>query len=234
MICYCADVGQGEELDNLEERAKEQGASKLIQLDLSEEFCKDYLWPMLKSGAVYERKYLLGTSIARPLIAKKQVEIAWAEGADAVAHGCTGKGNDQVRFELAFTALDPRLKIIAPWREWNIQSREDALAYLKARNLSAPSKNPSLYSRDRNLWHISHEGGNLEDANNEPLEDMFVLSSSPFAAPNEPEEVEITFEQGEPVALNGVQLRLSNWWKPSTHWAANTASAGLTWWKTAW
>ncbi|NMB60110.1 MAG: argininosuccinate synthase, partial [Chloroflexi bacterium] len=130
VICYCADVGQAEELDNLEPRAKEQGAAKLIKLDLREEFCKDYLWPMLKSGAVYERKYLLGTSIARPLIAKKQVEIAWAEGADAVAHGCTGKGNDQVRFELAFTALDPRLKVIAPWREWNIQSREDALAYL--------------------------------------------------------------------------------------------------------
>ncbi len=204
VICYCADVGQAEELENLEPRAKQQGASKVIQLDLREEFCKDYLWPMLKSGAVYERKYLLGTSIARPLIAKKQVEIAWAEGADAVAHGCTGKGNDQVRFELAFTALDPRLQIIAPWREWNIQSREDALAYLANHNLPAPTKNPSFFSRDRNLWHISHEGGNLEDANSEPVEDMFVLSQSPFNAPDEPETVEITFEQGEPVALNGV------------------------------
>ena len=204
VICYCADVGQGDELENLEARAKQQGASKVIQLDLREEFCKDFLWPMLKSGAVYERKYLLGTSIARPLIAKKQVEIAWAEGADAVAHGCTGKGNDQVRFELAFTALDPRLNIIAPWREWNIQSREDAVAYLNEHNLSVPSKNPSLFSQDRNLWHISHEGGPLEDANYEPEEMVFTLSNSAFSAPDEVEEVEVTFEQGEPVALNGI------------------------------
>lgn len=206
VICYCADVGQAEELTGLEERAKMSGASKLIQLDLKDELCKDYIWPMLASGAIYERKYLLGTSIARPLIAKKQVEIAEQEGADAVAHGCTGKGNDQVRFELAFTALNPRLKVIAPWREWNIKSREDALAYLKAHNLPAPTKNPSLYSRDRNLWHISHEGGPLEDANNPPEKDLFMLSVLPEDAPNTPEEVEIGFRAGAPVSLNGKAL----------------------------
>ena len=203
VVCYCADVGQAEELSDMEERAKQQGASKVIKLDLREELCKEYIFPMLFSGAVYERKYLLGTSIARPLIAKYQVLLAQQEGADAVAHGCTGKGNDQVRFELAFTALDPRLKVIAPWREWNIHSREDALAYLQAHNLSAPKSNPSLYSRDRNLWHISHEGGILEDANNVPDESMYMLTVSPEQAPNEAEIVEISFEEGVPVALNG-------------------------------
>jgi argininosuccinate synthase len=200
---FYGGLGQAEELDSLDERAKISGASKLIQMDLREEFCTDYLWPLLRSGAIYERKYLLGTSIARPLIAKHQVLVAEQEGADAVAHGCTGKGNDQVRFELAFTALNPRLRIIAPWREWNIQSREDAVDYLKAHNLPLPTKNPSLYSRDRNLWHISHEGGPLENANNVPEPGLFMLSVSPENAPNEPEEVSVTFEAGNPVGLNG-------------------------------
>ena len=206
VICYCADVGQGEEMSDLPERSKQSGASKLIIKDLREELCTDYIFPMLASGAIYERKYLLGTSIARPLIAKHQVEIAEQEGADAVAHGCTGKGNDQVRFELAFTALDPKLKVIAPWREWDIKSREDAVDYLKARNLPVPSKNPSLFSRDRNLWHISHEGGPLEDANYVPEESLFQLTVSPEKAPNDPEIVEIGFEQGVPVSLNGAVL----------------------------
>jgi argininosuccinate synthase len=206
VICYCADVGQGEEMSDLPQRSKQSGASKLIIKDLREELCTDYIFPMLASGAVYERKYLLGTSIARPLIAKHQVEIAEQEGADAVAHGCTGKGNDQVRFELAFTALNPKLKVIAPWREWDIHSREDAVAYLNAHNLPVPSKNPSLFSRDRNLWHISHEGGPLEDANYVPEESLFQMTVSPEKAPNEPEVVEIGFEQGVPVTLNGAVL----------------------------
>jgi argininosuccinate synthase len=208
VICYCADVGQEDELDGLDARAKQSGASKLIIEDLKDEFASDYIFAMLRSGAIYERKYLLGTSIARPLIAKHQVMVAEAEGADAVAHGCTGKGNDQVRFELAFTALNPRLKVIAPWREWAIQSREDALEYLKNHNLPYPpgAANPKLFSRDRNLWHISHEGGPLEDANYVPTDDLFVLTVSPEAAPNQPEEVAITFEAGNPVALNGHKL----------------------------
>jgi argininosuccinate synthase len=206
VICYCADVGQGDEMSDLPERSKQSGASKLIIKDLREEFCTDYLFPMLASGAVYERKYLLGTSVARPLIARHQVEIAEQEGADAVAHGCTGKGNDQVRFELAFTALNPKLKVIAPWREWDIHSREDAVAYLNARNLPVPSKNPSLFSRDRNLWHISHEGGPLEDANYVPEESLFQMSVSPEKAPDQPEVVEIGFEEGVPVSLNGTKL----------------------------
>ncbi|NPV75896.1 MAG: argininosuccinate synthase [Anaerolineae bacterium] len=203
VVCYCADVGQGEELDNLEERAIKSGASKLIVEDLREEFASNYLFKLLKSGAIYERKYLLGTSAARPLIAKRQVEVAEQEGADAVAHGCTGKGNDQVRFELAFTALNPSLKVIAPWREWNIRSREDAQEYLRSRGLPVPEKNPSLYSRDRNLWHISHEGGPLEDCNRPPEEDVYMLSVSPEKAPDKAEEISIDFEKGCPVALNG-------------------------------
>jgi argininosuccinate synthase len=206
VICFTADVGQGEELSDLPERAKASGASKLIQKDLREEFVTDYVYPMLHSGAIYERKYLLGTSIARPLIAKTQVEIAEQEGADAVAHGCTGKGNDQVRFELAFTALNPKLKIIAPWREWDIKSREDAVNYLTAHNMPVPSSNPSLFSRDRNLWHISHEGGPLEDANYAPEDSLYQLSNSPEQAPDKAEMVEIGFENGNPISLNGENL----------------------------
>ena len=206
VVCYCADVGQGEELNHLEERAIKSGASKLIVEDLREEFASNYLFKLLKSGAIYERKYLLGTSAARPLIAKRQVEVAEQEGADAVAHGCTGKGNDQVRFELAFTALNPSLKVIAPWREWDIRSREDAQEYLRSRGLPVPEKNPSLYSRDRNLWHISHEGGPLEDCNQSPEEDVYMLSVSPENAPDKAEIISISFEKGCPVALNGKTL----------------------------
>lgn len=208
IICYCGNVGQNDEMSDLQERALAAGASKLIIDDLQEEFAKDYIFPLVRSSAVYERKYLLGTSIARPLIAKRQVEVAEQEGADAVAHGCTGKGNDQVRFEMTYTALNPRLTVIAPWREWDIQSREDALAYLEAHHLPFPpgATNPKLFSRDANLWHMSHEGGPLEDANYEPEEDIWQLTVSPEKAPDQPEIVEITFEQGNAVAVNGVAL----------------------------
>jgi argininosuccinate synthase len=206
VVCFCADVGQAEELDGLEKKAIASGASQLIIHDLREEFAHDYLFRLLRSGAVYERKYLLGTSIARPLIAKHQVDVAHQVGADAVAHGATGKGNDQVRFELTYTALDPRLKIIAPWREWTIRSREDALAYAAAHHVPVSASLKSIYSRDRNLWHISHEGGLLEDPWNEPEESMYQLSVAPEAAPDQPEYVEIEFEAGTPVAVNGEKL----------------------------
>jgi argininosuccinate synthase len=210
VICYTADVGQGEETSHLPEKAKASGASKLIIEDLREEFARDYLFPLLRSGAVYERRYLLGTSIARPLIAKHQVMVAQQEGADAVAHGCTGKGNDQVRFELTFMALDPRLKVIAPWREWTIRSREDALAYAKEHNVPVTASLKSIYSRDRNLWHLSHEGGLLEDPWQEPDEEMFQLSVSPEKAPDQPEYVEIDFEQGFPTKINGKAFSPAN------------------------
>jgi argininosuccinate synthase len=206
VICFAADVGQGEDLSPLEQRALSTGASKLIVLDLKEAFAKDHIFPYIQSGVVYEEQYLLGTAIARPLIAKHQVLIAEQEGADAVAHGCTGKGNDQVRFEMTYMSLNPDLKVIAPWREWEIKSREDALAYLNARNIPFPQKDPSLYSRDANLWHISHEGGWLEDLTHAPKEDMFMYSVSPMDAPNEPEEVSIDFENGCPLAVNGQAL----------------------------
>ena len=206
VICFCADVGQGEELSGLEEKALASGASKLIVKDLRDEFASEYLFPMLRSGAVYERKYLLGTSVARPLIAKYQVVIAHEEGADACAHGCTGKGNDQVRFESTYIALDPRLKAIVPWREWSIRSRQDALDYARAHNVPVTATEKSIYSRDRNLWHISHEGGLLEDPWIEPEESMYVLSNSPENAPNEPEYVEVEFENGYPVAVNGEKM----------------------------
>jgi len=206
VVCFCADVGQAEELDGLEKKAIASGASQLIIHDLREEFAHDYLFRLLRSGAIYERKYLLGTSIARPLIAKHQVDVAHQVGADAVAHGATGKGNDQVRFELTYTALDPRLKIIAPWREWTIRSREDALAYAAAHHVPVSSSLKSIYSRDRNLWHLSHEGGLLEDPWNEPDESMYQISVAPEAAPDQPEYVEIEFEAGTPVAVNGEKL----------------------------
>ena len=206
VICYCADVGQGEDLSGLDEKAKKSGASKLIIEDLTEELASDYLFPMLKAGAIYERKYLLGTSAARPLIAKRLVDIAHAEGADAIAHGATGKGNDQVRFELTVMALDPRLKIIAPWREWEIRSREDAIAYAAAHNVPVTATIKSIYSRDANLWHLSHEGGLLEDPWNEPDEAMYQISVSPESAPEQAAYVEIEFESGTPIALNGTKL----------------------------
>ncbi len=207
VVCFCANVGQGDEdLTKLEQKAIASGASQLIFHDMREEFAADYLFPMLKSGAVYEHKYLLGTSVARPLIAKHLVDVAHEVGADAIAHGATGKGNDQVRFELTVMALDPRLKIIAPWREWDIRSREDAIAYAARHNVPVTATVKSIYSRDSNLWHLSHEGGLLEDPWNEPEESMYQISTSPENAPDEPAYVEIEFVSGEPVAVNGETL----------------------------
>lgn len=207
VICFCANLGQGnEELEGLEEKAYASGASKVYIEDLRHEFAKDFLFPMMQSGAIYERQYLLGTSIARPLIAKWQVSIAEAEGAEAVAHGATGKGNDQVRFELTYQALNPTLKVIAPWREWDIRSREDAIDYAKKHNVPVTHTRKSIYSRDANLWHISHEGGILEDPENEPEESMYKWTVSPMAAPDEPEVVKIEFEKGLPVAVNDALL----------------------------
>ncbi|NPV55309.1 MAG: argininosuccinate synthase [Anaerolineae bacterium] len=207
VVCFCANVGQGDQdLDGLEQKAIQSGASQLITRDLREEFARDYLFPLIKLGAVYERKYLLGTSVARPLIAKHLVDVAHQVSADAVAHGATGKGNDQVRFELTVMALDPRLKIIAPWREWDIRSREDAIAYAAKHNVPVTATVKSIYSRDANLWHLSHEGGLLEDPWNEPEESMFQISTSPESAPETPEYVEIEFRSGEPVAVNGEKL----------------------------
>ena len=203
VICFTADVGQQEELDGLEEKAIASGASKLIIADLREDFLKDYVFPTMQAGAVYEREYLLGTSIARPLMAKRMVEIAEDEGADAIAHGCTGKGNDQVRFELTVMALNPKLKVIAPWREWDIRSREDAIKYANKYNIPLAQTEKDIYSRDRNIMHLSHEGGMLEDPWNEPEESMYQLSVGPEAAPDKPEYVEIGFEQGNPISLNG-------------------------------
>ncbi len=206
VICYTADLGQEEELDGLEAKAIKTGASKIYIEDLREEFLTDFVFPTLQAGAVYERVYLLGTSMARPLIAKRLVEVAELEGADAIAHGCTGKGNDQVRFELTAMALNPKLKVIAPWREWDIRSREDAIAYAQKHDIPITSTLKSIYSRDRNLFHLSHEGGPLENPWLEPDEDMYILSNSPMAAPDEPEYVEIGFKKGIPVSLNGQKL----------------------------
>jgi len=206
VIAFCADLGQEEELDGLEAKAIASGASKLYIRDLREEFLTDFVFPTLQAGAVYEREYLLGTSFARPLIAKHMVEIAEAEGADAVSHGCTGKGNDQVRFELTTMALNPKLKTIAPWREWHIRSREDALAYAAKHNVPVAASEKKIYSRDRNIFHLSHEGGLLENPWNEPESDMFQLSVDPEQAPDTPEYVEIGFEKGVPVSLNGERV----------------------------
>lgn len=207
VVCFCADVGQGDEdLSKLEGKALASGASQFIVHDMREELAADYLLPMMKAGAVYEHKYLLGTSAARPLIAKHLVEVAHATGADAIAHGATGKGNDQVRFELTVMALDPRLTVIAPWREWEIRSREDAIAYAAAHNVPVTATVKSIYSRDSNLWHLSHEGGLLEDPWNEPDEAMYQISASPENAPDEAAYVEIEFESGNPLAVNGEKL----------------------------
>ena len=206
VVCFTADIGQGDELEGLEAKALASGASQLVVKDLKEEFAREHLFPVLRAGAVYERKYLLGTSMARPLIAKHQVEVAHQVGADAVAHGATGKGNDQVRFELTYAALDPRLKVISPWREWEIRSRQDAIDYARARGIPIVASEKSIYSRDYNLCHLSHEGGPLEDPWLEPEEAMYQLSVSPEAAPEEPQIVEIAFETGTPVAVDGVRL----------------------------
>lgn len=213
VVCVCADVGQGNEIDGLEERAKLSGAEKLYIEDLTDEFVDDYVIPCVKANAVYENKYLLGTSMARPVIAKRLVEIARKEGAVAICHGATGKGNDQVRFELTIKALAPDLKIIAPWRcndTWNMQSREDEIEYVHAHGIELPFSTDSSYSRDRNLWHISHEGLELEDPANEPNYDhLLVLGVSPEKAPEEGEYITLSFEKGAPVALNGEKMKAS-------------------------
>jgi argininosuccinate synthase len=207
VVAVCTDVGQNEDLSGLDAKAKASGASKLHLLDLRAEFARDYLWPMLRSGAIYEGKYLLGTSIARPLQAKAQVDVALKEGADAVAHGCTGKGNDQVRFELAYKALAPQLTVIAPWRLWNIRSREEAIDYAKAHGIDLGSiSKKNIYSRDMNAWHMSHEGGDLEDPWNRPQEPLFQLTKSLKEAPDRETEVSIDFEKGFPIAVNGKKL----------------------------
>jgi len=206
VVCVTANLGQGEELDGLEEKALASGASKLYVEDMREEFITDYIYPTLMAGAIYERKYLLGTSFARPLIARRQVEIAEVEGADAVSHGCTGKGNDQVRFELTYQALNPRLKVISPWREWDIRSREDALDYAAEYDVPVTATEKSIYSRDANIWHLSHEGGILEDPWQEPEEAMYQLTVAPEKAPNEPEYVIIDFQEGVPIIAFFVHL----------------------------
>ncbi len=206
VIAMVADVGQGEDLDAVVAKAYATGAKKVVVRDLRDEFLRDYVYPTVRAGAVYEDKYLLGTSIARPVIAKHQVEVALEEGAEAVAHGCTGKGNDQVRFEHAYQALAPELQVIAPWREWDLHSREDCLDYAEAHNIPVAASREKIHSRDRNLWHISHEGGELEDAGNAPLESTWVWTRSPQEAPDKVETVEIGFEQGTPVSVNGKHM----------------------------
>jgi argininosuccinate synthase len=206
IVAMAADVGQAEELDGLEDKAIATGASKLYIEDMREEFVRDYIWPTLRAGAIYESKYLLGTSFARPMIAKRQVEIALAEGADAVAHGCTGKGNDQVRFELTYKALAPQLRVIAPWREWSIKSREDAIDYATARKIPITASREKIYSRDKNLWHVSHEGGRLESLANEPEDSMWMITRSPREAPDRPAQVTVGFERGTPVSVNGEKM----------------------------
>jgi argininosuccinate synthase len=204
VVAVCGDIGQGgDELTGLEEKARKTGASEVEVADMREEFVRDYLWKLVRSGGVYEHKYLLGTSIARPLLAKRQVEAALARGCDALAHGCTGKGNDQVRFELTYKALAPELPVIAPWREWDIVSREDAIEYAKKHSVPIAQSTTKIYSRDRNIWHISHEGGELEDPANAAPDHIWMLTASPKDAPNQAEDVTVTFEKGIPVAVNG-------------------------------
>jgi len=206
VIAMIGDVGQGDDLDAVTEKARRTGAAQVVVEDLRREFVTDYIFPTLGAGAVYEHKYLLGTSMARPVLAKAQVEVAHRFGATAVAHGCTGKGNDQVRFELAYQALAPELKVIAPWREWKILSREDALDFAQRHNIPVTASRASIHSRDRNLWHLSHEGGELEDPANAPLESTWQLTRSPREAPDREETLEIAFEAGTPVGVNGQRL----------------------------
>ncbi|MCL2335150.1 MAG: argininosuccinate synthase [Endomicrobia bacterium] len=206
VIACCVDVGQGKELKGLNEKAKRTGASKAYIIDAKNEFVTDYIYPAIKADALYENKYYLGTSLARPVIAEKIAEVAKKENADAVCHGATGKGNDQVRFELAFKALIPHVKIIAPWREWNIKSREDAIDYAKKRGIPVPVTKAKPYSSDANLWHISYEGGILEDMNKEYDESMFHMTVSPMKAPNKPTYLTIGFERGIPVSVNGKKM----------------------------
>ena len=206
VVAMVGDVGQGDDLDAVVEKAYKTGASKVIVKDLREEFLTGYVFPTLKAGAIYEHKYLLGTSMARPILSKYQVEVALEEGATAVAHGCTGKGNDQVRFELGYQALAPELKVIAPWREWDLKSREDCLDYAEQHGIAVAQSREKIHSRDRNLWHISHEGGELEDAANAPFDTTWQITRSPREAPDREEQVEIGFEDGIPVSVNGMTL----------------------------
>jgi argininosuccinate synthase len=206
VICVAADIGQGAELDGVRAKAIASGADECYVEDLRQEFVEQFVWPTLRAGAIYGRKYLLGTSMARPLIARRQVEIARQVGADALAHGCTGKGNDQVRFELTYAAFAPDLPIIAPWREWDIRSREDAIAYAESHQIPVAATKEKIYSRDRNIWHISHEGGVLEQPAAAPPADLFMLTTAPEKAPDEAEEVTIGFVNGTPVAVNGAEL----------------------------
>ena len=206
VICVAADIGQGEELEGVRAKAIASGADECYVEDLRREFVEDFVWPTLRAGAIYGRKYLLGTSMGRPLIARRQVEIARQVGADALAHGCTGKGNDQVRFELTYAAFAPDLPVIAPWREWNIRSREDAIAYAEAHKVPIAATRDKIYSRDRNVWHISHEGGVLEQPAVAPPADLFMLTTAPENAPDQPEEVTIGFHSGTPVSVNGTEL----------------------------
>lgn len=203
IIACCVDVGQGEELLNLKEKAIMSGASKVYMEDAKKEFVENYIFPTLKAGTVYEGKYLLGTSFARPIIAKKLVEVAQKEGAKYIAHGCTGKGNDQVRFELSVKSLNPDIKIIAPWRQWDIKSREDEIEYANKRGIPVPVTKENPYSMDRNIWHLSHEGGELEDTWNEHSNNMYLMTTPPEKAPDKPSYVEISFEKGIPISLNG-------------------------------
>ena len=207
IVAICGDIGQGgDELAGIVEKAKDSGASEVFVEDMREEFIRDYVWPMVRSGAVYEHKYLLGTSIARPLLAKRQVEIGLRTGCDALCHGATGKGNDQVRFELTYKALAPHLTVIAPWREWTISSREDAVDYAAAHNVPIEASKEKIYSRDRNLWHLSHEGGELEDPANAPSEAVWMITRSPKDAPDSPAEVKLGFEKGTLVSVDGEKL----------------------------
>jgi argininosuccinate synthase len=207
VVAVCGDIGQGdEELAGLEAKARKTGASEVYIEDLREEFVTEYLWRLVRAGGIYEDKYLLGTSIARPLLAKKQVEVALRTGCDALAHGCTGKGNDQVRFELTYKALAPQLAVIAPWREWSIVSREDALDYAAKHNVPVSQSTKKIYSRDRNIWHISHEGGALEDPANAAPDEIWMLTADPRTAPDKPADVTIGFEKGVPVSLDGQKL----------------------------
>ena len=206
IICVAADIGQGDELEGVRAKALASGADECYIEDLRQEFIQDFIWPTLRAGAIYGRKYLLGTSMGRPLIARRQVEVARRVGANALAHGCTGKGNDQVRFELTYAAFAPDLPVIAPWRVWDIRSREDAITYAEQHHVPVTASREKIYSRDRNIWHISHEGGVLEDPSQPPPSDLFMLTTSPELAPNEPEEVSIGFNEGTPVAVDGVFL----------------------------
>jgi argininosuccinate synthase len=206
VVAVCGDIGQGgDELTGLEAKARATGASEVHVADMREEFVSDYLWKLVRAGGEYEHKYLLGTSIARPLLAKKQVEVALATGCDALAHGCTGKGNDQVRFEITYKALAPHLPVIAPWREWNLVSREDCIAYAAQHHVPIAQSTTKIYSRDRNIWHISHEGGALEDPANAAPDDIWMLTKSPKEAPDKSVDVTIAFEEGRPISVNGVK-----------------------------